>query len=86
MTIDNLENNLDLLNNSVIVTPFSYRNYLFKLRNNNKLSVFLLVSLIGSLISHYGTVSYYDFYQNFLLLLCFCAINRTEREGRNNKL
>ena len=37
----------------------------------DKINKLLLASLIASLISQYGTVSYYGFYQNFLLFLCF---------------
>lgn len=48
---------------------------------NNPLAVFLISALIASLISHYGDVTYYEFYQNFLLLLCLFAV---EKKGMKN--
>ena len=47
---------------------------------NNSTNILLLSALIASLLSHYGTVSYYDFYQNFLLQLCFFAIYNAKKE------
>ena len=47
---------------------------LLKMMKRNPVSVYLLSALVASLISHYGTVSYYDFYQNFLLMLCFYVV------------
>ena len=59
---------------------------LFKLNRNNVVSVLLLSLLIVSLISQYGTVSYYDFDQNFFLFLCFFIINKkTKGEFNNNE-
>lgn len=55
---------------------------LFKDIKKNSINVFLLSALIASLISQYGTVSYYDFYQNFLLLLCFFAVQQTRKKQR----
>lgn len=52
---------------------------LLKLFKNNPLIVFLFSALIASLISQYGTVSYYGFYQNFLFMLCFFSINITKK-------
>ena len=50
---------------------------LLQLVRENTINIFLLSALVASLISHYGTVSYYDFYQKFLILLCFFAINQS---------
>ena len=52
---------------------------LLRVFKNNPLNIFLLSALIASFISQYGTVSYYGFYQNFLLLLCFFAVNHSEK-------
>ena len=54
---------------------------LWKRAKNNPLNAFLLASLLISLISQYGTVSYYGLYQNLLLFLCFAAIRRTKRKS-----
>lgn len=51
---------------------------LFKTIKGKPINVFLLSALIASLISQYGTVSYYDFYQNFLIMLCFFATNKDQ--------
>lgn len=48
------------------------------------LNRFLFASLAVSLISQYGTVSYYGFYQNFLLMLCFYAVADTNKKGLVN--
>ena len=53
---------------------------LLKRIKEDRLYVFLLSALIASLLSHYGDVAYYDFYQNFLLLICFYAANKTKSE------
>ena len=56
---------------------------LIKTAKNNKMNAFLLSALIVSLISHYGTVSYYDFYQNFLLFLCFYMVGKFKQKKDN---
>lgn len=53
---------------------------LFQLLKTDSLNVLLLSALIASLLSQYGTVSYYDFYQNFLLLLGFLVVSRSKNE------
>lgn len=53
---------------------------LLKESKNNRVNVFLFSALVASIISHYGTVAYYDFYQNLLLLLCFLAVRKDRRE------
>ena len=47
---------------------------------NDSLNRFLFVSLLVSLISQYGTVSYYEFYQNLLLMLCFYVVAKTNKK------
>ena len=54
---------------------------MFNKLNDNTLNVFLLSWLLSSLISHYGNVCYYDFSQNFMLMLCFYAVI-SENNGR----
>ena len=49
---------------------------LLKTAKNNPLHSFLLASLVASLISHLGTVSYYGIYQNLLLFMCFVTTNQ----------
>ena len=44
------------------------------------LSAFLFSTLLTSLVGQYGTVNYYGFFQNFLILLCFYAIEQSEKE------
>lgn len=53
---------------------------LLKLFRNNSLNIFLLSALVASFISQYGSVSYYGFYLNFLLLLCFWGVNHMGKE------
>ena len=53
---------------------------LLKVIKNNPFNSMLLAALVSSLLSHYGTVSYYDFYQNLLLLLCFYVVDKTKKE------
>jgi len=53
---------------------------LLKRLNKSPLNVFLLSALLASLISQYGTVEYYGFYQNYLLCLCFVGINQSRKE------
>ena len=53
---------------------------LLKNFKNDLVNVFLLSALIVSVMSHYGTIAYYDFYQNLLLLLCFFAVNKAKKE------
>ena len=52
---------------------------LFKYIKKSRLYAFLLSALMASLLAQYGTVSYYGFYQNFLLLLCFFAVTCGKR-------
>ena len=56
---------------------------LLKKVKNNIFNVFLLSAISVELISHYGTVSYYDFYTNFLLMLCFYSANNEMTFKRN---
>ena len=56
---------------------------MLKQAKNNRLIAFLLASLLSSLISQYGTVSYYDLYQNLLLFLCFAATNHQKQKRSN---
>ena len=44
------------------------------------INIYLFVSLIISVVSHYGTVSYYGFYQNFILLLCFYVVDKMKEK------
>ena len=48
---------------------------------NNPLNIFLFTALAVSLVSQYGTVSYYSFYQNFLLMLSFYTVTHTNKKG-----
>lgn len=52
---------------------------LFRLIKKDRFYVFLLSSLIASLLAQYGSVNYYGFYQNFLLMLCFLAVTVAKR-------
>lgn len=56
---------------------------IFKHVKNKHIKALLLSALIASLISQYGTVSYYGFYQNLLLFLCFYAANKFKK-GKGN--
>jgi len=56
---------------------------LLKGLKNNQFNVFLLSALIASILSQYGTVSYYGFYQNFLLLMCFTAVSKAKKRTVN---
>ncbi len=58
---------------------------LVKTFKKSKLNLFLLVALLASLVSQFGTVSYYGLYQNFLLLLCFFAINKVKAVDKGNE-
>ena len=51
---------------------------------NNPLIVFLLSLLLASLISQYGSVSYYSLYQNLLIFLCFASINSVDKSETHN--
>lgn len=53
---------------------------LFKNVKKGRFYAFLLSGLIASLVVQYGTVSYYDFYQNFLLMVCFFAVAQAKKE------
>lgn len=53
---------------------------LVKKVKNNPTNAFVLSSILASLISHYGNVSYYDFYQNMLLMLGFYFASSTNNE------
>ena len=54
---------------------------LLKNLKKNKINVFLISILLASLVGQYGTVCYYNFFENFLLLLClFTTENGEERE------
>lgn len=46
----------------------------------SKLNTYLFAALIASAISQYGSVTYYGFYQNFILMLCFYAVSGTKKE------
>ncbi len=54
--------------------------HLFKDVKGRPINAFLLSALVASLMSHYGTVAYYGFYQNFLLFLCFFAIHKARKK------
>ena len=43
---------------------------------NNPRCAFLFSAIVATLLSHYGTVSYYDFYENLLILMCFIEISK----------
>ncbi len=53
---------------------------LLKSIRKNLLNALLLALLLASLISQYGTVSYYNFYHNLLLMLCFYANSQRNLE------
>ena len=53
----------------------------FAVIKKNKLNIYLFAAFLASFISQYGSVSYYGFYQNFLLMLCFYAVSRGNKEG-----
>ena len=53
---------------------------LFKVIKNKPLNAFLLAALVVSLIGQYGSVTYYKFYDNFLLMLCFYMVNKSKEE------
>lgn len=55
---------------------------LVKLIKRGPIYIFLLSALIASFASQYGTVKYYDFYQNMLILLCFFAVAHARKERR----
>lgn len=59
---------------------------LLKSIKDNRMNVFLLSALVASLMSQYGTVSYYGFYQNFFLLLCFFAVRKAKKERIANRI
>ena len=52
---------------------------LLKRAKENIFTAFMLSLLLCELVNHYGNVSYYDFYANLLLLLCFYA---TKKEAK----
>ena len=63
-----------------LILYYSFYVYLFinllKTLKNNTFNLFMLSALLVELVSHYGTVSYYDFYTNLLLMFCFYAIKK----------
>ena len=58
---------------------------LIKTFKYSKINLYLLVALVASLISQYGTVSYYGLYQNFLLMLCFFVVGKANFAKQNRE-
>lgn len=55
--------------------------HLIKIVKKHPMNAFLLSMLVASLVGQYGTVSYYDFFQNLLILMCFFAIESCGKES-----
>ena len=53
---------------------------LIKNLRDDLLYIFLLASLLVVLLCHYGSVWYYDMYQNLLLLICSISVSRRFQE------
>lgn len=53
---------------------------LFKIVKKDRFYAYLLSALIAALVMQYGSVCYYGFYHNFLIMLCFLAVNAGKKE------